>query len=168
MKFLCVSCDEPMKLTRTAGPDDGSMTVVFACPSCGRETAMLTNAMETQMVRSLGVKIGGRTTPAEPMEMVRTSLSGARDGSASPREETGAAPPSGSKCPFSGVVAEAMSKHESANAPVWTQGAEERIARVPEFARQMVRKGIEMHALERGYTEIDERVMEEARSRFGM
>jgi hypothetical protein len=74
MKFLCVPCDEPMKLRDTRGPDNGSMTLVFGCPSCGHEAAMLTNTMETQMVRSLGVKIGGRSVPAEPMEMVRESL----------------------------------------------------------------------------------------------
>ena len=74
MKFLCVECDEAMKLQGTRGPDAGAMTVVFGCPSCGKETAMLTNPMETQMVRSLGVKIGGRTVPAEPMEMVTNSL----------------------------------------------------------------------------------------------
>lgn len=74
MKFLCVECDEAMRLETTSGPHRGSMTVVFACPSCGRRTAMLTNSMETQVVRSLGVKIGGRSAPSEPMEMVRSSL----------------------------------------------------------------------------------------------
>ena len=74
MKFLCVACDQAMKLIRTEGPTEGSMMVVFSCPDCGKETAMLTNTMETQMVRSLGVTIGGRTVPAEPMEMVRNSL----------------------------------------------------------------------------------------------
>lgn len=69
-----------MSLSETRGPDEGSMTVVFACPACGHETAMLTNAMETQVVRSLGVTIGGRTVPSEPMEMVRSSLRGAHGG----------------------------------------------------------------------------------------
>lgn len=78
MKFLCVECDEAMKLQRTAGPDKGSMTVVFACPSCGRQVAMLTNAMETQMVRSLGVKIGADGGgKSAPMETLRGSLVGA-------------------------------------------------------------------------------------------
>ena len=79
MKFLCVSCDEQMKLQRAEGPNEGSMSVIFECPACGWSAAMLTNKMETQMVRSLGVKIGGRTVPAEPMEMVRNSLSQSRD-----------------------------------------------------------------------------------------
>ncbi len=167
MKFLCVTCDEAMKLKRTVGPAGGSLTVVFGCPLCGKETAMLTNAMETQMVRSLGVKIGGRTVPAEPMEMVRTSLSRGR-GEAQPAgpDARAAGDGSGSKCPFTGVVADAYAKHQPAEI-VWTKEAEERIAGVPSFAQPMVRKGVEMHARERGYTEINEAVMEEAKSRFG-
>ena len=35
MKFLCLDCDEPMKLHSTAGPDEGSLTVTFRCPECG-------------------------------------------------------------------------------------------------------------------------------------
>ncbi len=58
MKFLCVSCDEPMKLTRADPPDRGSLTVVYRCPSCEREFAMLTNPHETQVVSSLGVEVG--------------------------------------------------------------------------------------------------------------
>ena len=71
MKFLCLDCDAPMKLHSTEGPDAGSLTVVFRCPECGFRVAMLTNPFETQMVRSLGVKVGGRTVPAEPFENLR-------------------------------------------------------------------------------------------------
>ena len=59
MKFLCLACDQAMRLSGTAGPDAGSLTVTFACPSCGHRVAMLTNPWETQMVRTLGVKVGG-------------------------------------------------------------------------------------------------------------
>ena len=58
MKFLCIACDQAMRLSGTAGPDEGSLTVTFACPSCGHRVAMLTNPWETQMVRTLGVKVG--------------------------------------------------------------------------------------------------------------
>src|SRR6185295_13506033 len=78
MKFLCLDCDEAMKLHSTAGPDEGSLTVTFRCPECGFRVAMLTNPFETQMVRSLGVKVGGRTVPAEPFEHVRSTMAGAR------------------------------------------------------------------------------------------
>ena len=58
MKFLCVPCDTPMKLQTVGPPDRGSLSVVYACPECGYEMAMLTNAYETQVVQSLGVRIG--------------------------------------------------------------------------------------------------------------
>lgn len=179
MKFLCVSCDEPMKLTRTAGPDQGSITVVFACPGCGWETAMMTNQMETQMVRSLGVKIGGQTVPSGPMEMLRSSLADGHALSDAPSslDATARAAQHGddattpetaeSKCPFSGVIAEAFAKRESSTI-VWTKEAEERLARIPSFAQGMARKGVEMHAIEQGYTEITDAVMDEVKGRFGM
>src|SRR2546425_10098904 len=74
MKFLCLDCDEPMKLHSSDGPDEGSLSVVFRCPECGFRVAMLTNAFETQMVKSLGVTIGGRTTPAGPLEQPRAAM----------------------------------------------------------------------------------------------
>lgn len=85
MKFLCVECDVPMALKETKGPDNGSMTVIFGCRSCGRQIAMLTNEMETQMVHSLGVKIGGRKSAPAHMETISSSLSGY--GSAGPTRE---------------------------------------------------------------------------------
>ena len=116
MKFLCVACNKAMELRRTLTPEEGSLTVVFCCPACGRETAMLTNPMETQMVRSLGVKIGGGAAAVEPMEMVRTFLTQgggeARAADLPPPPASSLLPTpaagSGSKCPFSGVVADAF------------------------------------------------------------
>ena len=58
MKFLCVPCDSPMKLQTVGPPERGSLSVVYSCPECGYEMAMLTNAYETQIVQSLGVRIG--------------------------------------------------------------------------------------------------------------
>ena len=52
MKFLCVPCDSPMKLQTVAPPAGGSLSVVYACPECGYEMAMLTNAYETQIGRA--------------------------------------------------------------------------------------------------------------------
>ena len=172
MKFLCVDCDEAMKLSQTKGPDEGSFTIVYACPSCGKQTAMLTNSMETQMVRSLGVKIGGRNVPSEPMEMVRSSLAKPGDveeGDSEAAHGNGHGMFSGgdaSKCPFTGVIADAYAKQEKPI--VWTQAAEERIARIPEFAQPMVRKGVEMHAIENGLYEITEDLLDEVKTRFNM
>jgi len=50
-----------MKLQTVAPPERGSLSIVYSCPECGYEMAMLTNAYETQVVQSLGVRIG----PAE-------------------------------------------------------------------------------------------------------
>lgn len=71
MKFLCMSCDEQMKIKETRGPDEGSITVIFQCPGCGWESGMLTNPYETQIVRALNVKIGPQakepTSTTEPV-----------------------------------------------------------------------------------------------------
>ena len=61
MKFLCVPCDSPMKLQTIRPPESGSLSVVYSCPECGYEMAMLTNPFETQLVQSLGVRIGPST-----------------------------------------------------------------------------------------------------------
>jgi hypothetical protein len=50
------------------------MSATFRCPSCEWGVTLLINPQETQMVRSLGVKIGGATVPAQPMEMLQTHL----------------------------------------------------------------------------------------------
>ena len=171
MKFLCVACDEPMTLKETRGPDEGSMSIIYSCPSCDRDIAMLTNAMETQMVRTLGVKIGGRTVPAEPMEMVRSSLAGHPEtpaATASTASEPAATPSGGSKCPFTGVVTEAYAQQERPAGPVWTAEAESRIERVPPFIRSMVKKGVEDYARQQGYAEINAATMDEVKGRFGM
>ena len=77
MKFLCVPCDSPMKLQTVGPPDRGSLSVVYACPECGYEMAMLTNAYETQLVQSLGVRIGPDAAGAAPasgkVEYIRTA-----------------------------------------------------------------------------------------------
>ena len=64
MKFLCVECDRQMGFAERELPGDGTLAAVFTCPACHRAVAMLTNPMETQLVASLGVKIGGRTLPS--------------------------------------------------------------------------------------------------------
>lgn len=171
MKFLCVECDEAMTLEDARGPDEGAMTVIFRCPACERETAMLTNPMETQVVRSLGVSIGEKKPPSKPMDMVRSSLvhpHGGHDDAAS-SAPTDTQSGSGSKCPFTGVVESAHEEQAAADRePRWTAKAEERLAGIPSFARSMARKSVEQYAEEQGYAEIDETVMDEVRGQFGM
>ena len=35
MKFLCVPCDQPMKVLIVTPPDRGSISVTYSCPACG-------------------------------------------------------------------------------------------------------------------------------------
>lgn len=170
MKFLCLDCDQPMKLHSTEGPDEGSLTVTFRCPECGFRVAMLTNPFETQLVRSLGVKIGGRATPPAPFEHLRASMAEARpdafEGAPAPAaSEPPAGAPEGG-CPFA-----AMAREGAAPAPArvtWTPEAEARVERIPAFIRPMARRAVERFAEDRGYTSITEAVMDEARGAFGM
>lgn len=151
MKFLCVACDEPMKLQQTTPPDGGSLTVLYACPSCGQQTAMLTNPHETQLVRSLGVKIG----PAAGSDAV----AGTAEGQAA---ESGG-------CPFSGMLQEMEERQrQQEEVMTWTAEALERLEGIPEFVRPMARQGIEHYAKSEGRTTIDRATLDEARERFGM
>jgi hypothetical protein len=147
MKFLCVPCDSPMKLQSVGPPERGSLSVVYSCPECGYEMAMLTNAYETQVVQSLGVRIG-------------------------PAVETGPPPTSSSKCPFTAMIPETESpQSREADEPhtiQWTAAAEARLANIPEFVRPMARTGIEKFAREKGAREVDEKILDAAREFFGM
>ena len=152
MKFLCVPCDSPMKLQAVGPPDRGSLSVVYACPECGYEIAMLTNAYETQIVQSLGVRIGPGATSAD-----------ADHGFSEGRPAS---------CPFSAMIPAADGAQVAhAGEPItmrWTAAAEARLARVPEFVRPMARTGIERFARERGALEVDEKILDAARDFFGM
>lgn len=157
MKFVCIECDEPMKLDQNGGVDeDGSLSVSFRCPSCEWGFTLLTNPQETQVVKSLGVRIGGRTVASQPMEMIQNYLV---------RQVEGTDQERGSSCPFSAFVQEAFTPKTDLH---WSPEAEIRLERIPSFVRPMVRRGIEELAREKGYTEITPQVMDEARERIGM
>jgi len=161
MKFVCTECDEPMKFDQNGGLDeDGSMAATFRCPSCEWGVTLLINPQETQMVRSLGVKIGGATVPSQPMEMLQTYLANPSEAMA----ETSSA--SGSSCPFSALVQDTFNTTQGDLR--WSVEAEQRLERAPGFVRPMVRRGIEEFAREQGYAEITTQVMDEARARMGM
>jgi DNA-directed RNA polymerase subunit RPC12/RpoP len=161
MKFLCLDCDEAMKLHNTAGPDEGSLTVTFRCPTCGFRVAMLTNPFETQMVKSLGVAVGGRTAPPTPFEHLRSSIASTRPDAFGGEPEV-----SGSGCPFAASLAGAAP--EASSTVVWAPEAEARLERIPAFIRPMARRSIERFAEEKGYASVTETVMDEARTVFGM
>ena len=157
MKFLCVPCDEQMKLKHALGPDGGSVAVVYACPSCSSQIAMMMNPHETQVVGSLGVRIGPEA--------------GAEAGTTT------------SKCPFTGMLTDlgvpaagtgqvvggqgVAGNGESPRIP-WTAEARERMANIPDIVRTSAVAGIEKFALDHGYAEVDAAVLERARTFFGI
>lgn len=158
-----------MKLMEVGPPDRGSLAVRYACPACGYEMAMLTNPHETQMVMSLGVRIGaeGQNSAA--------GLSPSAPSTGQPTESSG--------CPFSAMVAQTSgagpdagqsgsggleSPGTSAPALYWTPEAEARLVNIPVFVRPMARAGIERFARERGCECVDEALLDEARAFFGM
>ncbi len=173
MKFLCVTCDEALQNQGTEGPEEGVLTVRFGCPGCGWEMAMYMNPWETQSVSSLDVKIGGQSVPAEPMQMMRSSLSQRREDMPQPVPMTTEAADEAPKCPFADVVAEAFNEAQVAAepvsdaGPVWTAAADKRVSeRIPSFVLPMARMGIEKYARERGYREITPEVLDEAKDIF--
>ena len=160
MKFLCVPCNEQMTLLTTVSHEEiGSLSVVYNCPACGRQTAMLTNSHETQLVRSLGVRIGPKES------------------------EGGAGKAGGAKCPFAAMIqgdgveedgvegASAVGEENTLSFGqelAWTSGAQARLERIPEFIRPMAVLGVEKFAKEQGLEEVDETVLDKARGEFGI
>ena len=141
MKFLCVACDEVMTRTEVGPLDRGSLTLIFQCPHCSNEVAMLTNPYETQVVGSLGVKLGD-----------------AAEGSTQ-----------ASKCPFTGVVQSlGMGDEEVSQGLPWTEDAIARLQNIPDFARPMAKTGVEKFARDRGYPQVDAEILSAARDFFGM
>jgi hypothetical protein len=130
-----------MQVLNVTPPDRGSISVTYSCPACGYEMAMLTNPFETQLVASMGVKMGPSAAAASEKP----------------------------KCPFSGMVAAAEETAAVADDGVrWTAEASARMQAIPDFVRPMAKTGIEKFARESGHEEITVAVLDEAKSRFGM
>jgi hypothetical protein len=128
-------------------PGDGTLAAVFTCGKCHREMAMLTNPMETRFVSSMGIQIGGREVPVQPMESTRGALDGAREA----------------------AFAEAEAPSQSRLAPVeWSPEAVERLQRVPSFVRGMVKRIYIDYAREREIRTLTPEVMDTARSELGL
>lgn len=145
MKFLCIDCDEQMHFDERRQPGDGTFAAAFTCGRCGRRIAMLANPMETQLVESLGVKIGGRVLEPEPMELVRGALV-AREG----------------------AFVDQPAAENGSMRPRFSDASQERLARVPSFVRGMVKRLYTEYAVERGIAEITPDVMDRARTELGL
>jgi len=146
MKFLCIDCDAQMAFEERQQPGDGTFTASFACPRCGRRVAMLANPMETQLVSTLGVEIGGRTLDEQPLEYTRSAMAGRDDA----------------------FVEDAPRSTHNAPRPSWSGDAETRLAKVPGFVRGMVKKIYTDYARERAIAEVTPEVMDRARTELGL
>lgn len=147
--LFCVQCDQRMDFEERQVPGDGTFAAAFRCPTCGLRTALLANPMETQLVRALGEKIGGRPLDAsleQPLGLVRSHLVGREDAFQESQRQDGT----------------------TAGRPDWSAAAQERLTRVPSFARGMVKKIYNEYAMERGITEITPEVMNRARRELGL
>ncbi len=151
MKFLCVECDEQMIFEERSLPGDGTLAASFRCPRCERVVAMLTNPMETQLVSSLGIKIGGREVPEQPLELVRSEMIGGREDAFVDAE-----PPA------------AVGAPNASPGVVWSLAAVERLEAVPRFVRGMVKRIYTDYAQENGISQITPDVMDQARSDLGL
>lgn len=150
MKFLCIPCDAVMTFAERDLPGDGTMAAVFTCPACGRDFAMLTNPMETQLVASLGVKVGGRTIEEQPFELIRENVESGGD-----------------------VFNDALDADNRGSSTqmlriTWSPDATERLERVPLFVRGMVKRIYSDYARERNIATITTDVMDRARSDLGL
>ncbi len=145
MKFLCVTCDEQMQTQKDGlfNEANRSISLKFKCNKCGYMIAMLTNRFETEFVSKLGVEMGGQSeVGAAPMGMVGSTLAQGKE--------------------------ELKQSEPAQNEVEWTQGAKDRMAKVPFFVRGMAKKTVIGFAKERGVKVIDEELMDEVREKVGM
>ena len=153
MKFLCVPCDSPMKLQTVGPPERGSLSVVYSCPECGYEMAMLTNAFETQVVQSLGVRIGPDGAATRPVRAA-----------------------SGGRCPFTAMI-------PATSAPTARRAARQTGEPIPSGGRPPPKRGSRTFpsssapwrgpassrfARERGPSKWTRQILDAARDFFGM
>jgi len=160
MKFLCLTCDAQMVFEERQLPGDGTMAAAFRCPECGREIAMLANPAETRLVSALGVQVGGREVPEQPLELVRSSLAGGREEAFAEED----ALPEEAAVP---ETAKAAAYRETARV-TWSVDAVARLGAVPTFVRGMVKRIYTDYAREHGLAEVTPAVMDRARSDLGL
>jgi hypothetical protein len=184
MKFVCLNCETYMSLEKVEKPEEGSLGVFFACPSCEAKFSMVTNVGETSMMNALGLKLApraeagasldglralagnGQTPPAVISQTsVGSSVSTAAASSAKAGEKT-------SGCPFSAMVAEmgltSGGKPDKVGTATtefaWSADAKEKLDRLPSFVKPMVQSSVEAFARKQGYQKITLQVMDDSKS----
>jgi hypothetical protein len=139
MKFLCLACDEPLRLKSSSEDTPGGLRLSFQCEGCGNSIAMLTNPGETQLVQAMNVKIGGAEATPPAFEGLRESLQG--------------------------LNSEALVQTSGAE-PTWSKEAESRLRKHPRFVQPVIRKRCEDYAYQAGLSEITPDVMDSAQLTF--
>lgn len=171
MKFLCLPCDEVMSFAERQLPGDGTMAAVFTCPGCAREMALLTNPMETQIVSGLGVRVGGRTVPTQPLELTVGSMAEGRADAFEESASEGASDSASGGASSHSPPGLPPPGEGGAGAParvVWSDDARARLGNVPSFVRGMVKRIYADYARENGIAEITPAVMDRARTELGL
>jgi hypothetical protein len=185
MKFVCLNCETYMSLEKVEKPEEGSLGVFFACPSCNAKFSMVTNAGETNMMNSLGLKLGARAEPTASMEGLR-ALAGSSQASPATTKPTQTGPvvsatassptKAGEKtsgCPFSAMVAEmgltAGGKPGNGTSLgssefTWSADAKEKLDRLPAFVKPMVQGSVESYARKHGFKTITLQVMDDSKN----
>jgi hypothetical protein len=160
-----------MSLEKVEKPGEGSLGVFFGCPSCNAKFSMVTNAGETKMMDSLGLKLNARVETATPeisslvekMQKAQPAVTAAAS-SAKAGEKTG------SGCPFSAMVAEMglTNSGKPANGGpaefTWTADAKEKLDRLPAFVKPMVQSSVEAYARKQGFKSITLQVMDDSKN----
>ncbi len=183
MKFVCLNCETYMSLEKVEKPEEGSLGVFFACPSCSAKFSMVTNSGETNMMNALGLKLSPKSAPETSMEGLR-ALGGNGQVAAAPKPSSpepavaataaspAKAPEKASGCPFSAMVTEmgltASGKPanggSAASEFTWTPDAKEKLDRLPVFVKPMVQSSVETYARNNGFNTITLQVMDDSKN----
>ena len=184
MKFVCLNCETYMNLEKVEKPEEGSLGVFFACPSCAAKFSMVTNAGETNMMNALGLKLAPRAEAGASLDGLRALAGNGQTAptvnsqtAVGPSVSTATASPAkagekASGCPFSAMVAEmgltSGGKPGDAGPVIsefaWSADAKEKLDRLPSFVKPMVQSSVEAFARKQGYKTITLQVMDDSKS----
>jgi hypothetical protein len=171
MKFVCLNCETYMSLEKVEKPGEGSLGVFFGCPSCNAKFSMVTNAGETNMMNSLGLKLNAKTETPDPMvASLAEKMQKAQPTATATAAPAKAGEKTGSGCPFSAMVAEMglTNSGKPANGGpsefTWTTDAKEKLDRLPAFVKPMVQASVETYARKQGFKTITLQVMDDSKN----
>ena len=173
MKFVCLNCETYMNLEKVEKPGEGSLGVFFGCPSCNAKFSMVTNAGETKMMDSLGLKLNVRSETPDPIvTALADKVQKAQPVTTAASAPAKAGEKTGSGCPFSAMVAEMgltnsgkpANSGATASEFTWTPDAKEKIDRLPAFVKPMVQGSVEAYARKQGFKTITLQVMDDSKN----